>query len=157
MDSGLGMLSPLSSWLRNSNTIVLAMTLNQPLIILQGFAHKHMKRIASIIANTNFESSCEQTPEFKSFARKFKNDFENELTAHGFELTKYRVGHFEVSGFFKNVNGDFFYFSCMDVRTSKEPRLLVRTAKNEKDYTGGQNCWLEIKDDMASKFNNIKR
>ena len=55
-------------------------------------------------------------------------------------------GYYYCSGFF-NWNGQLYYISTMDLRTGKEIRVMYRTAKDRKDYTGGTNTW-----DFASKL-----
>lgn len=87
-----------------------------------------------------FESSSELTKEFSLFARDIKKHIK-EVLPHGSELVNWNRGHFEVCGFIKR--GDkFVYFSISDVRYWQDNwnvNILVRTAKHEKDYTGGSN------------------
>ena len=88
-----------------------------------------------------FESSSGLTDEFSSFSRDFKKYLKG-VAGTDFELYFSR-GHFECYGFLKNKKTDkFAYFSISDVRYFKDSwwdNVLVRTAKNEKDYTGGSN------------------
>jgi hypothetical protein len=57
----------------------------------------------------------------------------------GAQMVGWNRGHFYVSGFVKR--GDkYAYFATRDVRDSRwHEAILVRTAKNEKDYVGGPN------------------
>ena len=116
-----------------------------------------MKQIIQLL-KAGFESSCYKTPEFTSFARKFKNAIKKELATIGAELTAYSVGHFYVSGFFRinTMKGqECYYFSLSDVRGSEftsQHNMLYRTAKDEKDYTGGGNEYVRIEDGMAKKM-----
>ena len=87
-----------------------------------------MKRIKQLIQTTRFESSTTKTPQFVSFAKKFRNEIKKELPA-GAELVNFNVGHFYVSGFIKLLTGKFFYFSISDVRFFPDGKLLIRTAK----------------------------
>lgn len=105
-----------------------------------------MERIADLI-NAGFESSSGKTPEFKSFATKFKNDFKKELDSIGAKMTAYSVGHFYVSGFFRTKTDKCIYFSISDVRSFMDTKILVRTARDEKDYTGGVNQYVNMRDD----------
>lgn len=90
-----------------------------------------------------FESSCGLTPEFQSFYKDIKSFLKKELKDH-FDFTISR-GHFEFSGFAKNKQtGKWVYFSSSDVRYFQDKwyyDILVRTAKDDKDYTGGSNCY----------------
>ena len=119
-----------------------------------------MKRILALLA-LGFVSSSGKTPEFLSFARKFKIAFENEIDKYNGLLIEYNVGHFYVSGFFKLATGQLIYFSLPDVRTWQKNRpdtyygsLLWRTAENVKDYTGGRNRKVAIADGMVKAIEN---
>jgi len=99
--------------------------------------------------NYPFESSTVLTEEFKGFSRAFKGDL-NELTRDSFELVKFNRGHFYISGFLKNrETGGLVYFSIPDVRffmNGWKTRMLIRTAENDTDYTGGRNVSTRFED-----------
>jgi short-subunit dehydrogenase len=86
---------------------------------------------------------------FKSFARKFKNSIAKELAKKNCTITAFNVGHYYLSGFFRNANDRCFYFSISDVRHFDFGNMLYRTAKHEKDYTGGSNQYVRIDNDMV--------
>lgn len=94
-----------------------------------------------------FESSSGLTDEFASFSREFKKHIQK-ICGSEYQLVNFSRGHFEVSGFIKrNSNGKMVYFSTSDVRFSQDNWLngvLVRTAENEKDYTGGSNNFYSL-------------
>ena len=96
-----------------------------------------------------FESDSMKTPEFKAFARAFKSDLKD-LTANDFDIVSYNIGHFYMSGFLQSkLNGKFVYFSVPDVRSLKndwQKNILIRTAENDKDYTGGRNNYTTLED-----------
>jgi len=98
--------------------------------------------------NNEFESSCYTTDEFKAFAKDYKKAIKKALPPT-FELVDYSRGHFYISGFVKcKVNNRFVYFSISDVRHFKNEwfnNVLIRTAKDIKDYTGGSNCYTTLK------------
>jgi hypothetical protein len=101
------------------------------------------------LLNQGFESSSSKTPEFKSFARKFKNDLSKEVSKVGAKIASYNVGHFYVSGFIQLPSGNLLYFSLPDVRewsmySNHFGQLLVRTAKHLKDFTGGNNTYCSL-------------
>lgn len=123
--------------------------------------HKPMKNTNRLL-NMNFESSSGTTPEFLEFFKTFKREFTKELKSIGAIDIKFRKGHFYVNGFF-TVNGQAMYFSLSDVRDFKYSRtadpyscmtkLLYRTAKDYKDFTGGHNQYVSIESGMCSKMN----
>lgn len=91
----------------------------------------------------HFESSCYTTEEFKAFARDLKKCIKKKLLP-GEEIVNWNRGHFYVSGFIKK-NDKYVYFSIPDVRGYEDwSRVLIRTAKNEKDYTGGMNNYTSL-------------
>ena len=95
----------------------------------------------------DFESSSGLTEEYSLFAKELKK-YIIEKTKNDFDLIGWNRGHFEVSGFLKNKkNSQFVYFSCSDIRYFRNAwydNLLVRTAENEKDYTGGSNDYIDL-------------
>lgn len=98
-----------------------------------------MKRFIKSIKNTDFGSGTRTTPEFDRFFRQTRNDFKKSLSdiATGIELHK---GHFYFSGFLTRISdGQVIYFSISDVRYFPNTGLLIRTAKDYRDYTGGSN------------------
>lgn len=102
-----------------------------------------------------FESSSGLTQEFKDFVKTFKKDLTKQLKTIGAEVTDFSRGHFYVSGFFKKGE-KLFYFSLSDVRDagySNQINLLYRTARHNKDFTGGHNQYVRISEDMASQMN----
>jgi len=88
-----------------------------------------------------FASSSGLTKEFAAFFRDMRKYLKTQLN----EVFVYEVhrGHFEVSGFAQNKQtGKWAYFSMSDIRYFPDEwykRVLVRTAKDNKDYTGGNN------------------
>lgn len=96
----------------------------------------------------HFESSSGRTPEYLSWHQLFKREFTKFLTEYGATDIQIRnPNHFDMSGFF-TVNGQAWYFSIRDLRWSKD-KMLIRTAKNYKDYTGGMNQYVPLQSDDA--------
>jgi hypothetical protein len=88
-----------------------------------------------------FQSSSGLTEEFAAFARDYRAWVKKNLP-EGAKLDTWSRGHFEVSGFIER-GGRYVYFNTSDVRYFREEwaeNILVRTAKHNRDYTGGQNC-----------------
>jgi len=91
-----------------------------------------------------FESSAYRTLEYLKFHRLFKKQFTKTLKEIGaIQVQISKPNHFDANGFFKMANGQIFWFSISDLRWSKDS-LLVRTAKDFKDYSGGQNQFCKM-------------
>lgn len=120
-----------------------------------------MKKSVQLL-EAGFESSSGKTPEFLNFVKVFKREFTKELQSIGATNIKFSVGHFYISGFFTTNEGNIYYFSVPDVRdysycAATNPnscmcKLLYRTAKDYKDYTGGMNQYVSIEPLMAKKM-----
>jgi hypothetical protein len=110
-----------------------------------------MKKSIALLKK-GFESSSGLTPEFAEFFKTFKKEFTDELLSIGATNIQFSRGHFYVSGFFTTPDGQPWYFSLSDVRFFHDRKLLYRTAKDYKDYTGGRNRYTEIKPDMAQEM-----
>jgi hypothetical protein len=90
-----------------------------------------------------FESSSGRTPEYLAWHRLFKREFTKFLTERG--ATAIKIGkpnHFDMSGFF-TMGLQVWYFSVGDLRGFKD-NMLVRTAKHDRDFTGGQNQYVPL-------------
>jgi len=98
---------------------------------------------ALAMTKQDFESSSVQTEQYKVWHKLFSKEFKqflNEKGAVAIEIAK--PNHFDISGFF-TMNNRIYYFSIADLRWSKE-RMLIRTAKSYKDYTGGSNQFASL-------------
>lgn len=97
--------------------------------------------------NIQFESSAFVTPQFASFARAYKKAI-IEALGNDFELVSWMRGHFYISAFFRNkVTEKLIYISCSDVRFFPNEwcfNILIRTAKDDRDYTGGANNFTSL-------------
>lgn len=81
------------------------------------------------------------SPDYKTFERKYKNYLKKVANDIGGELVKFNPNHYEFSCFVKR-NDKLVYISISDTRYFKNEwynNILIRTAKHEKDYTGGSN------------------
>jgi hypothetical protein len=108
-----------------------------------------------MLVGTRFESSSHETPQFAAFYTKFVKAVKLELKKINATEIKLSKGHFFISGFFK-VGEQCFYISLSDVRDN-EANLLIRTAKDYKDYSGGANHYVEIDTYMAKKIARMFR
>lgn len=98
--------------------------------------------------DVEFGGSVINTEEFKKFSRNFKSVIK-EQTEDDFNIVNFNVGHFYISGFLKSKTNEekVVYFSISDVRYFQNDwihRILIRTAKHEKDYTGGFNNYTNL-------------
>jgi c-di-GMP-related signal transduction protein len=76
------------------------------------------------------------------------------LKNENFEDIQISNGYYYFSGFAKK-NEHIIYFSIGDTRTNiLGNKLLVRTAKNYKDFTGGSNNFCNMNDSGIAKLAN---
>jgi hypothetical protein len=90
--------------------------------------------------------------DFKSFFRKEKNRISKVLTQRGCTNLEMNYGFYYFSGFFTAPSGQIYYFSCSDVRHFGYNKLLIRTAKSYKDYTGGSNDYIGVDNKSLLNF-----
>ena len=77
---------------------------------------------------------------------KQKSTVKKALKNAGFEDIKISNGHYYFSGF-ATKNEKVIYFSISDVRHFPEDKVLIRTAKDYKDFTGGGNNYAQLEND----------
>lgn len=105
----------------------------------------------------HFSSGTTNSEEFNIFFDKFKKSFTRELRKIKATKIEFNKGHFYLNGFF-TVQGQVIYFSISDVRSFQVtdwrgiPQMLVRTAKDYKDFTGGHNRYVTIKPNMSKEI-----
>lgn len=93
--------------------------------------------------NEEFESSTCCTAQFAKFAAVFRQCmsrfFKTELKAN---IVRFSRGHFEITGFMHRKSG-WWYFNTGDLRSRfMHCDLLLRSAKHDKDYSGGHNQYV---------------
>ncbi len=97
--------------------------------------------------NVQFKSSSSLTPQFARFARAYKKALQ-EVLGESFALVNWSRGHFYISTFARNTQtGKLVYLSCSDVRffpAAWYDHILIRTATDERDYTGGTNQYTSL-------------
>lgn len=92
-----------------------------------------------------FSSGSTTGKDYKQFSRLFKNHLKKILPA-GIDIVTFSNNHYCFSGFLSDGKS-FVYFSISDVRYFKNDwynKILIRTAKHAKDYTGGQNYYTSL-------------
>lgn len=94
---------------------------------------------------------CYCSDEFKSLTRSFRSALKSDL-GDEYELIGFKANHYDFSGFVKKDN-HYVYVSYSMNRGlpldfygygSYREGLLVRTAKHDKDYTGGMNTFVSF-------------
>ncbi|MEG2274195.1 MAG: hypothetical protein RSC44_02580 [Clostridia bacterium] len=94
-----------------------------------------------------FSSGGDTGEDYKIFQNKYINYLRAICKQNGWELVNVGRNHYEFSAFFRDSESHYIYFSISDVRFWQNEwhnHILVRTAKSEKDYTGGRNCYTEL-------------
>lgn len=106
-----------------------------------------------------FSSGSYTGEDYKTFERKYINYLKSLCKDNGCELVKVNKNHYEFSAFFL-CEDRYIYISISDVRSCKNEwynHILIRTAKNEKDYTGGPNHYCSLPNLIAELNSLIKR
>ena len=94
------------------------------------------------------------SPDCLAFVRDARTWIRSQAKKRSMELVSFKYNHYDFSGFLKSVNGAFIYFAYnlrnneldhdgklfLDLfRTCYAGPMLVRAARDENDYSGGQN------------------
>jgi hypothetical protein len=94
-----------------------------------------------------FSTGCYTGEDYKSFQNKYINYLRSICKENGWKFVSASRNHYCFSAFIKNNDGNFIYLSISDVRFFQNEwfnHVLIRTAKNEKDYTGGSNKYYSL-------------
>ena len=94
-------------------------------------------------AKRGYDSSSGLTDEWKEGYRKMHNGLKTIITELGGVNFESSRGHFGISGFF-TYEEQVWYFSISDVRWF-DGRMLIRTAKDYKDFSGGSNEYVNVR------------
>jgi hypothetical protein len=113
-----------------------------------------MPKWCDLIVDDNFESSSGKTPQFKAFMSSVKKWWKAWAKEFGATELDIHEMHFEFSGFFK-VGDQYWYVNCGDVRSNFMSSMLVRTAAQPKDYTGGVNQSVKYDGEFLERLNRI--
>ena len=95
------------------------------------------------MARKNYSGS-DLGQDFKDFFRKEKKRLTNIFKEKGCYNIEMNYGFYYFSGIFTSPTGQAYYFSCSDVRHFGYDKLLIRTAKNYQDFTGGSNQYCKV-------------
>lgn len=93
-----------------------------------------------------FRASSGLTPEFAAFFSQYRATIAR-LLGPDYDLNL-RRGHQDVHGFARHRgSGRYVHLSCSQVCYFQDgwyQHILIRTAENERDYTGGQNHYTDL-------------
>lgn len=106
-----------------------------------------------------FSSGCYTGEDYKQFQTKYVNYLRSLCKQNGWELVNVGRNHYEFTAFIKSDNR-YVYFSISDVRYWQNEwykRILIRTANNEKDYTGGNNNYTSLPNLQSAVGNLLSR
>lgn len=87
------------------------------------------------------------------YYKKHKSIVRAALKSAGFSNIKISNGYFYFSGFATKAD-QVIYFSISDVRHFDDGRLMIRTARDYKDYTGGMNNFCALDKDSIARLAN---
>ena len=90
--------------------------------------------------------------QIKAYSKE-KSIVKKALRNAGFENIKVSNGHYYFSGF-ATKNNQPIYFSISDVRHFPGDQVLLRTAKDYKDYTGGSNNFADLNVESIMELSN---
>ena len=104
------------------------------------------------------DDGCVNSREFIQFAKDFRSMLREICKEIGANLVKCQTGHYHIFGFVE-ADGKYVYFSYdeprharIDMAKGNCDGILIRTAKDTKDYSGGRNCFCSfynIKESLA--------
>ena len=108
-----------------------------------------------MINYVDFESSTGDTDQQVTFRRLFKADMRRILKG---KITRLELNknHFEMYGFFETFQGKTFYINTGDLRWfAKQSGMLIRTARDFRDFTGGSNITVMYDENFADNLLKI--
>lgn len=115
--------------------------------------------IKKVLAKEYFHETPD-VPRSKDFDRAYKSFIRGKIKPYGLEIVRDRgCGYCESSGFVTDNKGHYVYFNSGDYRfdgmcNDIYHNVLIRTAENEKDYHGGTNHFVELKD-IGAEINKL--
>ena len=97
-------------------------------------------------------SGSDLSQEFKNFFKKEKKRLSNLFAQKGCIDFEMYYGFNFFSAFFTSPSGQVYYIHFEDYRWNKYDELLIRTAKNYTDYSGGSNQYVGTSDEEILNF-----
>lgn len=106
-----------------------------------------------------FSSGCYTGDDYKQFQTEYINYLRSLCKQNGWELVNVGRNHYEFTAFIKR-DSRYVYFSISDVRYWQNEwykHILIRTANNDKDYTGGNNNYTSLPNLQSAIGNLLSR
>ena len=97
--------------------------------------------------NYEFSTSCYTGKDYLTFQRKYINYLRALCKEHHWTLVNVGKNHYCFTTFIKTDYDLYVYISIPDVRFLKNEwynHILIRAAKDEKDYRGGVNYYTDL-------------
>ena len=97
--------------------------------------------------NYQFSTGCDTGKDYKTFQRKYINYLHTVCKENDWNLVNVGKNHYCFSAFIKNKHDLCVYISIPDMRFWKNEwynHILIRAAKDEKDYHGGHNYYTDL-------------
>lgn len=97
-----------------------------------------------------FSTGTTTGEDYLSFQKDARSDLNKMAKEEGMKIHNFNRNHYCFSAILETQDGKYVYVSISDVRFFPNEFLehvLIRTMKNEKDYTGGRNnycLWSDI-------------
>lgn len=108
----------------------------------------------------SYDHESEDVPRSKDFNRAYGNLIKAVIKGSGWEVATKSTSYCYYSAFLKNSEGKYVHIITEDFRYGRQDSwlnsILVRTAKHDRDYTGGSNNYTSITD-LVSKANSLTR
>lgn len=114
-----------------------------------------VNKVLNHLARGIEDEGCYTSQDFKTFAREFKSMMNEQVAKVGGTNYQQNTGHYYVSGFF-TVEEQPYYISISDVRYEDVDSILIRTAKDYRDFTGGRNNFRPIEDGMLDNIERVR-
>ena len=91
-------------------------------------------------------------PEIKQLRKRLKM-IEATLTGRGCYKIELYINYYYAYGFFTSPSGSVYYLSLPDIRFNNlKEDILIRSAVNYKDYTGGINRYCKATPEALNNF-----
>ncbi len=106
----------------------------------------------------HFSSGAYIGDDFKEFSKDFKSYLKRIMDTVGGTVLSFNRGHYYCSAFImRSSDNQIIYISTSDVRSGENTfnNILVRTAKSDKDFTGGSNRHTQI-EELSSLISKIR-
>lgn len=109
-----------------------------------------MKQVLKII-NSGFETDENESGIDKVKLNRVARLLNNRLRSLGATSSKLKVNHVDISGFVQFAD-KFTYLSLSNIGWGECDNVLIRTAKHNKDYSGGSNNWIDLDLDLIKNI-----